>query len=61
MNKPENRGYADNGPPAFKEAVASFMQREYGVTLDPVGEINHCIGSKTGWRFCPRRLSTRAT
>ena len=35
INKPENRGYADNGPPAFKEAVARFMQREFGVALDP--------------------------
>ncbi|MCA9161297.1 MAG: hypothetical protein KDA72_23370 [Planctomycetales bacterium] len=27
-SKPENRGYADNGIAAFKEAVARFMQRE---------------------------------
>jgi LL-diaminopimelate aminotransferase len=33
--KPENRGYADNGIPAFKEAAARFMQRFFGVTLDP--------------------------
>src|SRR4026209_2804965 len=44
INKPENRGYADNGIPAFREAAARFMQREYGVTLDPATEINHCIG-----------------
>src|SRR5262245_698745 len=35
IGKPENRGYADNGGPVFKEAVARFMQREYGVALDP--------------------------
>src|SRR6187431_3252046 len=46
IEKPENRGYADNGIPAFKEAVARFMQRTFGVTLDPATEINHCIGSK---------------
>src|SRR6185369_16171841 len=46
IDKPENRGYADNGIPAFKEAVARFMQRTFGVTLDPATEINHCIGSK---------------
>ena len=46
IGKPENRGYADNGIPAFKEAVARFMQRTFGVTLDPATEINHCIGSK---------------
>ena len=46
IGKPENRGYADNGIPAFKEAVARFMQRFFGVTLDPATEVNHCIGSK---------------
>jgi LL-diaminopimelate aminotransferase len=46
IDQPENRGYADNGIPAFKEAVARFMQRMFGVTLDPATEINHCIGSK---------------
>jgi LL-diaminopimelate aminotransferase len=53
INKPENRGYADNGPPVFKEAVARFMQREFGVTLDPATEINHCIGSKTALAILP--------
>lgn len=53
INKPENRGYADNGTPAFKEAVARFMQREYGVALDPVSQVNHCIGSKSGLAILP--------
>jgi LL-diaminopimelate aminotransferase len=53
INKPENRGYADNGPPAFKEAAARFMQREFGVTLDPATEVNHCIGSKTALAMLP--------
>ncbi|MCA9235892.1 MAG: LL-diaminopimelate aminotransferase [Planctomycetales bacterium] len=53
IRKPENRGYADNGTPAFKEAVARFMQREYGVTLDPATEVNHCIGSKSGLAILP--------
>ncbi|ASV76859.1 LL-diaminopimelate aminotransferase, methanococcal [Thermogutta terrifontis] len=53
INKPENRGYADNGIPAFKEAVARFMLREFGVELDPVTEINHCIGSKTALAMLP--------
>ena len=35
INRPENRGYADNGIAEFKEAVARFMQREFGVELDP--------------------------
>ena len=47
IDKVENRGYADNGIPAFKEAAARFMQREFQVELDPVTEINHCIGTKT--------------
>jgi LL-diaminopimelate aminotransferase len=53
INKPENRGYADNGPAAFKEAVARLMQREFGVALDPVTEVNHCIGSKTALSILP--------
>ena len=53
INKPENRGYADNGPPMFKEAVARLMQREFGVALDPATEVNHCIGSKTALSILP--------
>ncbi len=53
IDKPENRGYADNGIAAFKEAVARFMQREFQVALDPVREINHCIGTKTALAMLP--------
>jgi LL-diaminopimelate aminotransferase len=53
INCPENRGYADNGIPAFKEAVARYMGREFGVTLDPATEVNHCIGSKTALAMLP--------
>ena len=53
INKPENRGYADNGVEEFKSAVARFMQREYGVQLDPLTEVNHCIGSKTALSIFP--------
>jgi len=49
----ENRGYADNGVPEFKAAVARFMQREFDVQLDPTSEINHCIGSKTALSMIP--------
>jgi LL-diaminopimelate aminotransferase len=49
----ENRGYADNGVPEFKAAVARFMQREFDVQLDPDTEINHCIGSKTALSIIP--------
>lgn len=53
LNKIENRGYADNGCLAYKEAVARFMKRRFGVALDPETEINHCIGSKTALAMVP--------
>ncbi len=53
IGKPENRGYADNGIPEFKEAAARFMQRMFGVALDPVTEINHSIGSKPALAMVP--------
>jgi LL-diaminopimelate aminotransferase len=53
VNKPENRGYADNGVAEFKEAAAQFMKREFGVELNPVTEVNHCIGSKTALAMLP--------
>src|SRR5260221_2212304 len=37
-DKVENRGYADNGIAAYKEAAAAFMKRQFGVALDPVTE-----------------------
>jgi LL-diaminopimelate aminotransferase len=53
INKPQNRGYADNGIQAFKDAAARFMQRRCGVTIDPVKEVNHCIGSKPALAMLP--------
>lgn len=52
-DKKENRGYADNGILAFKEAAARFMQRQFGVALDAATEVNHCIGSKTALAMLP--------
>src|SRR5713101_1335087 len=49
----ENRGYADNGIQAYKDAAAGFMKRIFGVTLDPVTEINHAIGSKPAYAMLP--------
>ncbi|MFO0849605.1 MAG: LL-diaminopimelate aminotransferase [Gemmataceae bacterium] len=49
----ENRGYADNGIQAFKDAAAGFMKRQFGVTLDPVTEVCHCIGSKPAYAMLP--------
>ncbi|MEZ6133839.1 MAG: LL-diaminopimelate aminotransferase [Pirellulaceae bacterium] len=53
VNQPSNRGYADNGIAEIKEAAARFMQRNFGVELDPGREINHCIGSKTALSMLP--------
>lgn len=52
-DKVENRGYADNGIQNYKDAAAEFMQREFGVKLDPVSEICHCIGSKPAYAMLP--------
>ncbi len=49
----ENRGYADNGIAAFKEAAAGFMKKVFGVTLDPATEVNHAIGSKPALAMLP--------
>ncbi len=45
--KPENRGYADNGIQEFREAAARYMSRVYGVNdINPEKEVLHGIGSK---------------
>ena len=56
IGKAENRGYADNGIAAFREAAARLMLREFGVQLDPATEINHCIGTKTALAMLPAVL-----
>jgi len=53
VEKVENRGYADNGITAYKEAAAAFMQRQFGVKVDPVTEVCHCIGSKPAYAMLP--------
>lgn len=53
INLPANRGYMDNGNTQFKEAVARFMQRNFGVTLDPLTQVNHSIGSKPALAMLP--------
>jgi len=53
INRPENRGYADNGVAEFKEAAARFMKRRFGVELDPASEVNHSIGSKPALAMLP--------
>src|SRR5438128_10525082 len=53
LDKLENRGYADNGIQAFKDAAAGFMKRVFGVPLDPGTEVNHAIGSKPALAMLP--------
>ncbi|MEM6688391.1 MAG: aminotransferase class I/II-fold pyridoxal phosphate-dependent enzyme, partial [Planctomycetota bacterium] len=53
IDRPENRGYADNGTAEYKEAAARFMNRHFGVELDPTKHINHCIGSKPAYAMLP--------
>lgn len=53
VDRIENRGYADSGIAAFKESAAAFMQRQFGVTLDPVTEVCHSIGSKPAYAMLP--------
>src|SRR5437899_5569625 len=53
IGKLENRGYADNGIQAFKDAAARFMKRTLGVEIDPATEVNHSIGSKPALAMLP--------
>src|SRR5262249_11846348 len=52
-DKAENRGDADNGIAPYKEAAAAFMRRQFGVTLHPVTEVCHCIGSQAASAMLP--------
>jgi LL-diaminopimelate aminotransferase len=52
--KPENRGYADNGGEAFKQAAAQYMAEVFDVSdIDPATEVVHSIGSKTALSMIP--------
>lgn len=45
--KPENRWYADNGIPEFREAAAKYLEKVYGLrNINPEENIVHGIGSK---------------
>jgi LL-diaminopimelate aminotransferase len=55
--KPENRGYADNGGMDFKRAAANWMYQVCGVPgIDPETEIIHSIGSKAALSLLPAAL-----
>lgn len=45
--RPENRGYADNGIQEFKDAAVQYLERVFGVKgINPETEVLHGIGSK---------------
>lgn len=52
--KPENRGYSDNGIQEFKDAAVRYMKNVFGVDgLDPTTDVNHAIGSKPALAMMP--------
>src|SRR6056297_2002155 len=53
VDKPENRGYADNGTQAFKKAAAEYMREFFGVEIDPASAVNHCVGCKPALAMIP--------
>ncbi|HNY30046.1 MAG TPA: LL-diaminopimelate aminotransferase [Fibrobacteria bacterium] len=53
VDVPSNRGYADNGILPYQEAAARYMERNFGVKLDPATQILHTIGSKPAYALLP--------
>ncbi|HTB64053.1 MAG TPA: LL-diaminopimelate aminotransferase [Opitutales bacterium] len=51
--QPENRGYSDNGGPEFKQAVARYMHKVFGVEINAETEVMHSIGSKAALSLLP--------
>jgi LL-diaminopimelate aminotransferase len=55
--KPENRGYADNGDDALKQAAARYLAKVCGVPgIKPDTEVLHSIGSKAALSILPAAL-----
>src|SRR5258706_11080519 len=55
--KPENRGYADNGDAVLKESAARYLERVCGVLgINPETEVIHSIGSKAALSILPAVL-----
>lgn len=53
VRDPSNRGYADNGGQPFKQAAARYMENLFGVSIDPLTEVCHSIGSKSALSILP--------
>lgn len=55
--KPENRGYADNGDQVLKQAAARYLDRVCSVKgIDADTEVLHSIGSKAALSILPAAL-----
>ena len=52
--RPQLKGYADNGGAFFLESIQAHMENFYGVTLDAQSEILHSIGSKAALSILPK-------
>jgi len=54
IRSPSNHRYASTvGSAAFREAVAGYMRRRFGVTVDPECEVIALLGSKEGIGHLP--------
>lgn len=52
--EPKNHRYPfDEGVPAFRQAAGAFMQRRFGVRVDPYQQLITTIGSKDGIAHLP--------
>ena len=52
--KPENRGYSDNGGQALKISAANYLKKECEVSdINPDTEVLHSIGSKAALSILP--------
>lgn len=49
----ENRIYPCNGILPFAEAAARYLKRDFGISVDPVTEVMHCVGTKTALAQIP--------
>jgi LL-diaminopimelate aminotransferase len=52
--QPNTHGYAGYyGDPEYREAIAQYYERRFGVTVDPTREVLALIGSKEGIQHLP--------
>lgn len=57
LQRPRNHRYPANpGALAFREAIAGWLSRRHGVTVDPAREVLALIGSKEGLGHLPLAL-----